>query len=445
MAPKNVQKVYVVGVGMTKFLKPRGEVDYTQLGLEAATKALLDAGITYDEVEQAVAGYCYGDSTCGQRVLYQLGMTQIPITNVNNNCSTGSTALFQCRQLVAAGAVDCAMAIGFEKMERGSLKAKWEDRANPLEAFVSVMAEKRGIEPAPFAAQIFGNAGIEYCEKYGATPDHLAMIAEKNHRHSALNPYSQFRDVYTLDQIKNSPKVFGPLTKLQCCPTSDGAGCAILASEKFVLEHGLGAQAIEIAAQSMATDSPHALGGSMIELAGADMTRRAANEVYKNTGIKGTDLDVVCLHDCFSANELITYDALGMCKPGEAHKLLDRGDTTYGGRCVVNPSGGLISKGHPLGATGLAQCTELVWQLRGWCGQRQVPNVVNALQHNVGLGGAVVITLYRRGNCPSDPSWVDPRVRFGYNPAVEARGVSAADVQKVQAKNLTAELLNSML
>ncbi|KAF7720973.1 sterol carrier protein 2 [Apophysomyces ossiformis] len=422
-------KVYVVGVGMSKFIKPRGEVDYPEFGLEAAVKALRDANITYDEVQFAACGYVYGDSTAGQRVLYQLGMTQIPIINVNNNCSTGSTALYQARNQVASGSVECALALGFERMARGSLTSTFNDRTNPLDHVNIIMAGEVGMDAkAPNAAQIFGNAGIEYMKRYGATEKHLAKIAEKNHRHSSKNPYSQFRDIYTLEQIEKSPKVFGPLTKLQCCPTSDGAGCVIVASEAFVNKHGLMDQAVEIAAQVMATDSPRMLSTNAIEWAGVDMTRRAAVEAYKKAGITPKDVQVVELHDCFSANELLTYDGLGLTAPGEAHKLIDSGDNTYGGKYVVNPSGGLISKGHPLGATGLAQCTELVWQLRNWAGDRQVPNVKYALQHNVGLGGAVVVSIYKKANAnPSQP-------RVGYNPAVEARPITQEDYEKAVAK-----------
>lgn len=221
-----------------------------------------------------------------------------------------------------------------------------------------VMASEVGFDPkSPPAAQIFGNAGIAYMERYGATPRHLAKIAEKNHRHSAFNPYSQFRDIYTLEQVEQSPKVFGPLTKLQCCPTSDGAGCSVLASEAFISKHNLWDQAVEIVSQVMATDSPRMLSTDAIEWAGCDMTRRAAIEAYKKAGITANDIQVIELHDCFSANELLTYDGLGLTKEGEAHKLIDSGNNTYGGKYVINPSGGLISKGHPLGATGLAQCT----------------------------------------------------------------------------------------
>ncbi|KAJ8655351.1 hypothetical protein O0I10_009040 [Lichtheimia ornata] len=423
-------KVYVVGVGMTKFIKPRGQVDYPELGLEAAIKALNDSGLTYDDVKFAAVGYVYGDSAYGERTLYQLGMTQIPIINVNNNCSTGSTALLQARNAVKYGMVDCAMALGFERMEPGPLKGKYTDRTPAMDHVTQLMKDQIPYEgKAPRNPQIFGNAGIEYIRRYGAHPDHLAKIAEKNHRHSANNPYSQFRDIYTLDQIKQSPNIYGPLTKLQCCPTSDGAACAIVCNEEFAKKHGLMDQAVEICAQEMATDSPRLLSTDPIEWVGSDMTRRAASTAFSNAGITPKDVQVVELHDCFSANELVTYDALGLCAKGEAHKLIDSGDTTYGGKYVINPSGGLISKGHPLGATGLAQCTELTWQLRGWAGNRQVPNVKYALQHNVGLGGAVVVSIYKKANNNK------PTPKTAYNPAVEARSPTKQDYEKAASKH----------
>ena len=429
------RKVYVVGVGMTKFEKPgrRSDFDYPEMAREAVTKAFLDAGLTYDKAEQAVVGYCYGDSTCGQRALYQLGMTQIPIMNVNNNCSTGSTALFLARQAVAGGIVECALAVGFEKMAPGSLGSVFDDRTNPMDKFMEVMNDTRGMVGAPPASQLFGNAGVEHMEKYGTNERHFAKIGYKNHKHSALNPYSQFQQQYTVDEVQNARKVFKYLTLLQCCPTSDGAGAAILVSESFVHRHGLEGIAVEIAAQHMATDSPKAFTGSAIELVGADMTRRASSQAYKDAGITAADVQVVELHDCFSANELITYEALDLCPVGKAGEFIDSGNNTYGGKYVVNPSGGLISKGHPLGATGLAQCAELTWQVRGWCGERQVPNVRHALQHNVGLGGAVVISIYKKG-FPAVPT-PGPERRNGYNPAIEAREITEEDLHKAQPKN----------
>jgi acetyl-CoA acetyltransferase len=393
------KKVFVVGVGMTKFEKPGSkEWDYPDMAREAGTRAIEDAGIAFTDIEQAAVGYCYGDSTCGERAFYELGHSGIPIYNVNNNCSTGSTALFMAKQFIEGGLADCAMALGFEKMEKGSLGMKYTDRTMALDKHFKVMVEKRGFAKAPAAPQMFGNAGLEHNEKYGTTPEHFAKIGYKNHKHSVNNPYSQFQDEYSLDDIKNAPQVYGPLTKLQCCPTSDGAGAAILASEEFVKKHGLQAQAIEIIGMAMTTDFPSSYEGSMIKMVGSDMTKAAARKVYEQSGMGPENVDVVELHDCFSCNELITYEALGLCGEGKAGEFVDSGAQTYGGQVVVNPSGGLISKGHPLGATGLAQCAELNWQLRGEAQKRQVEGAKIALQHNLGLGGAAVVTLYRKGD-----------------------------------------------
>jgi acetyl-CoA acyltransferase len=392
--------VFVVGVGMTKFEKPGSkEWDYPDMAEEAGTKALADAGIDYALVEQAAVGYCYGDSTAGQRALYTLGLSGIPAINVNNNCSTGSSALYLAKKYIEGGLADCAIALGFEKMEKGSLGIKYTDRTTPLDKHFEDMVGRREYAPAsPPAPQMFGNAGREYMEKYGVSAESFARIGEKNHRHSVNNPYSQFRDEYSLEDILNAPMVYDPLTKLQCCPTSDGAGAAILASERFVREHGLEAHAVEIVGMAMTTDFESTFSGSDMKLVGFDMTKAAAQQVYEQSGYGPEDVDVIELHDCFSANELITYEGLGLCGEGKAGELIDSGAVTYGGDVVVNPSGGLISKGHPLGATGLAQCAELNWQLRDEAEKRQVDGASVALQHNLGLGGAAVVTMYAKAN-----------------------------------------------
>ncbi len=394
------RKVYVVGVGMTKFEKPGSKNwDYPDMAKEAGEKALADAGIAYDLVEQACVGYCYGDSTCGQRAVYTLGLTGIPIYNVNNNCATGSSALFMAKQFIEGGLADCVLALGFEKMEKGSLGVKYDDRTNPMDKQFMLMNELRGVGAAPVAPQFFGNAGREHMERYGTTAEHFAKIGWKNHRHSVNNPYSQFQDEYSLEQIKAAPMVWEPLTKLQCCPTSDGSGAAILASEDFVRKHGLQGKAVEIVGMAMASDFKSTFDEkSSIKLVGFDMTKSAARKVYDQAGVGPEKVDVVELHDCFSANELITYEALGLCPEGKAGEFIDSGANTYGGQVVVNPSGGLISKGHPLGATGLAQCAELNWQLRGDAEKRQVKDAKIALQHNLGLGGVAVVTMYRKAN-----------------------------------------------
>lgn len=397
---RDMGKTYVVGVGMTKFEKPgrRENFDYPDMAKEAVDKAMADSGLQYGDVEQACVGYVYGDSTCGQRALYPLGMTGIPVYNVNNNCATGSSALFLAHQLVAGGIANCALALGFEKMQKGSLAAGFTDRANPIQAHVETMMEVRDLEAGPMAAQLFGNAGREHMDKYGTKAEHFAKIAWKNHKHSVNNPCSQFQDEYSLEQISGAPMVHEPLTKLQCCPTSDGGAAALVVSEDFVRERGLEDRAVEIVGMEMSTDLPSAFDEkSCIKMVGFDMTKHAVDKLYKKTGLGAADIQVVELHDCFSANELVTYEALGLCPVGGAGQFIDAGDNTYGGKYVVNPSGGLISKGHPLGATGLAQCYELCSQVRGEAGARQVDGVTFALQHNLGLGGAVVVAVYRKG------------------------------------------------
>jgi acetyl-CoA acetyltransferase len=392
-------RVFVIGVGMTKFEKPGSKEgwDYPAMAKESGTKALEDAGITFDSIEQAHVGFVYGESTSGQRAVYELGMTGIPITNVNNNCSTGSTALYLAAESVRGGRVECALALGFEKMQPGSLSVSYQDREQPLGRHIQAEAElfDFAFPPAPW---MFGAAGVEHMQRYGTTTEHFAKIGEKNHRHSVNNPYAQFQDEYTLDEVKAAKMIYAPaeLTRLQCSPTSDGSGAVIVASEGFVDKHGLAAQAVEIVGQAMVTDLESTFADkSAITIVGSEMSRLAARKVYDQAEISPSDIDVIELHDCFSVNELLTYEALGLCAEGEGGKLVDNGETTYGGTWVVNPSGGLISKGHPLGATGLAQASELTWQLRGTADKRQVEGASVALQHNIGLGGAVIVTAYR--------------------------------------------------
>lgn len=444
MGKKTKAPCYVLGVGMTKFIKPRGKVDYTELGFEAGVKAMLDAQINYDDVEQGIACYCYGDSTCGQRVFYQFGMTQIPIYNVNNNCSTGSTGLNLGRTMVSNGAADCVLVVGFEKMFPGSLQSFFQDRTNPTATTVEMMKATRGITNAPGAAQMFGNAGREYMEKYGAKKEDFAEIARINHEHSKRNPYSQFQDEYTLQQVMDSASIHEPLTKLQCCPTSDGGAAAVLVSEDFLnARPHLREQAILIAGQCLATDATSLFSRSSIDLMGYEMTKNAAKTALAEAGVSVKDVKVCELHDCFSANEMIVIDALGLSEHGKAHEMVRKGDITYGGKMVINPSGGLISKGHPLGATGIAQCAELVWHLRGWANNRLVEGTTVALQHNLGLGGAVVVTVYKRADGKTsesvDSQTVGQKNGLGYNPAVEAKGFSKAQVNQVRSKQHRSE------
>jgi acetyl-CoA acetyltransferase len=390
-------KVVVTGVGMIPFTKPGASDNYAKMGANAVILALADARIDYALVEQAYVGYVYGDSTAGQAAIYGVGLTGIPVINVNNNCATGSTALFLARQAVESGVVECAIAVGFEQMVPGALKGTYVDRPTPMARFVTTMTEIQGFDEAvPRTAQLFGGAGRDYMKEYDIKPQTFGRISVKARQHAARNPFAVFRNTVTLEEVMASPQVFDPLTRLQCCPPTCGAAAAIVCSDAFAKRHGLDTRVV-IRAQSMVTDRNSTFDeGDMRKVVGYDMTCTAAQAVYEQSGIGPSDIDVVELHDCFTANELITYEGLGLTSEGTAEKFIMDGDNTYGGRVVTNPSGGLLSKGHPLGATGLAQCTELVWQLRGEAQKRQVDGARLALQHNLGLGGACVVTLYER-------------------------------------------------
>ncbi|MCV7009300.1 lipid-transfer protein [Mycobacterium gordonae] len=390
------RRVIVAGVGMIPFATPSRTELYTTMAEGSVRNALADAGVDYSSVQQAYVGYVYGDSTSGQAALYGVGQTGIPIVNVNNNCSTGSTALWLARQAIENGAADCVLAVGFEQMQRGALSSMWTDRPSPFDRFDEATRTLQGWDDAaPMAAQYFGGAGRQYAETYGTRPETFARIAVKARAHAKNNPYAVFRDEVTVEDVLASPQIYGPLTRLQCCPPTCGAAAAVLVSEEFARKHGIRVD-VAIKAQAMATDSSSTFSGDMIKVVGYDMAKAAADQVYEASGVAPEDIRVVELHDCFTANELLTYEALGLTPVGTAEKFILDGDNTYGGRVVTNPSGGLLSKGHPLGATGLAQCAELVWQLRGLAQERQVDDAAVALQHNIGLGGAAVVTMYER-------------------------------------------------
>ncbi len=387
----------VAGVGMIAFAKPGAHLPYPEMAANAVNAALQDAGIGYELIQQAYVGYVYGDSTAGQRALYGVGMTGIPVVNVNNNCSTGSTALFLARQAVASGAVDCALALGFEHMTPGALGTVFKDRPSPFEPFDEATEALVGNADIPLALRYFGGAGLAHMQQYGTQLSTFAKIRAKASRHAANNPLALLRKVVTEEDVMNAPVMWpSVMTRLMACPPTCGAAAAIVCSPEFARRHGI-RQPVRIKAQAMTTDTPVTFEArDMREVVGASMAKEAARQVYEAAGIGPNDVDVVELHDCFAQNELISYEALGLCVPGEAERFVCDGDNTYGGRVVTNPSGGLLSKGHPLGATGLAQCTELVQQLRGQADARQVPNARLALQHNLGLGGACVVTLYEK-------------------------------------------------
>jgi len=386
---------YVGGAAMVEFKKPGDHEPYEVMAGKAITAALKDAAIPLSKLQQAYASYIYGDSACGQAALYQVGYPGIPIFNVNNNCASGSSAIFLARQAVESGMVDCALAFGFEQMQPGALKAHWDDRFSPGRVALNALFKVRpNIEVGLGAPMLFGSAGFEYLETYDAKPELFAKVAVKSRRHAGANPFALFTKPLTVEDVMASPVVYGQsLHRLMCCPPTCGAAAVVIVSERFAKQNGV-SNLVQIAGQGMATDT-ETLFKNARNVVGQDYARRAANIAYETAGIGPDDADVVELHDCFTPNEVVAYEALGLCGEGKATQFVDDGDNTYGGKVVVNPSGGLMSKGHPIGATGVAQCVELVWHLRGHAGKRQVEGARIALQHNIGVPGAAVVTVYK--------------------------------------------------
>lgn len=385
----------IAGVGMTAFATPGKSAPYTTLAGDAVREALADAAVSYDEVQLVYVGYVYGDSTSGQRALYEIGLTGVPIVNVNNNCATGSTALYLARQAVESGAAECVLAVGFEQMARGALASQYSGRPDPMDRFLEAADRRHAPADAPMALRLFGGAARDYAARYGTKPETFAQITVKARQHAARNPKAVFRDLVSVEEVLSSPMMFEPLTRLQCCPPTCGGAAALVVSPAYAKKRGLRTD-IAIAAQALTTDTTATFSSDLTAVVGREMSAAAASKVYESAGVGPRDINVVELHDCFTSNEIISYEALGLVAEGEAEKLIADGDNTFGGRYVINPSGGLLSKGHPLGATGLGQCYELVNQLRAKAGPRQVEGARIALQHNIGLGGACVITLYEK-------------------------------------------------
>ncbi|MBE0458896.1 lipid-transfer protein [Pseudoalteromonas prydzensis] len=384
--------VIVAGVGMTKFQKPGKHQPYRLMAANAINMAVKDAGISARQIEQAFAAYIYGDSTSGQHAFYDVIQSGIAIVNVHNNCSSGSSALYLARQAVLSGEVECALAFGFEEMQPGALVSHWQDRESPFDR-VEPVYEQFNVPQGPIALRTFGSAGRHYMEKYHVDASLFAKVAVKSRSHAVNNPYSLFNTPLTMADVLNDKVIFDNyLTRTMACPPTCGAAAAIICSEAFAKRNGL-SHGVKILAQTMTTDTQVSW-QDPISSVGADMTKRAANKAYNSAGIGPQEIDVIELHDCFTPNEIINYEALGLCAEGAAIELVEKNDNTYGGKFVVGPSGGLMSKGHPIGATGLAQCAELCWHLRGEAGKRQVTGAKFALQHNIGLGGAVVVTIY---------------------------------------------------
>ncbi len=423
MDKKDKRRVFVVGIGHSKFEWPGKEsCDYPEFGAQAIQSAVVDANIESKEIQHAVAGFVYGDSTAGQTVCYRAGIQGIPIMNTNNNCATGSTALYMANKLVQSGS-SCVLAVGFEKVP-GGLQALFNDREHPAQRHLDAMwkagipkkrfLEKAGVtELTESVLKVYAHNCNQYMQKYPhVTQDDIAFIASKAHTMAALNPLALVRKPMSTKDVLESRPLFPPLTSAMSAPMGSGAAAAILCDLDFVIKHSLQEKAVEILAQAMTSDTqetfePSQPGDDVTKnLCGYDLSKRAAQQVYKESNITVDQINVIELHDAFSSNELITYEALGLAPEGRGVDLIRQGEWRknragenlfhLSSGQVVNPSGGLISKSHPVGATGLQQAFEIVTQLRGQAGARQVDDAKLALQHNYGWSSAAVVTLYSK-------------------------------------------------
>lgn len=393
------QNVIIAGVGMIPFKKPGQSETYDVMGGRAARAALDDAGIDYGLVQQAYASFVAGDSCSGQAALYHVGITGIPIVNVNNNCGSGSTAFALAAQAVKFGALDCAIAVGFEQMVPGAIEMNFTDRPIPVKRHEDGVARLCNLTEAdmaiPPAVRMFGCQVDLVKEHYGVTDEDLALIAVKARRHAEFNENAIFRAPLTVEQVLAAPPLFRGMRKLFACPPSCGAASVIVCSEAFAKRHGIRTD-IQLIGTGWMSDRKGDFEGDPLDLMFRAVSRESALLAYKDAGVGPEDIDVVELHDCFTSNEAVLYAALGLCEMNEVGRFVREEQNSYGGKCVINPSGGLLSKGHPLGATGLAQITELVQQLRGESGMRQVNGAKTALQHNAGLGSAGFVHILQR-------------------------------------------------
>jgi len=362
-----MRDVYIIGAGMTQFGKHL-ERSLRDLGREACLEAIKDAGI---EPEQIQAGYCgnalapaiQGETGVGQNVFWEVGIKGIPIVNMENACASGSTALREGWMAVAGGFYDIAIVAGVEKsvMPKGKM----------LDVGAGELDTKLGdVFPGYFAT-----IAQKHMERYGTTREQMAQVSVKNHFNGTLNPYAQFQKTFTLEEVLNSPMIADPLTLYSCCPNSDGAAAVVLCSEEKAKK--LNGRRIKVAASVLTTGTYE----NQRDITKWDVEIRAAEEAYGMASLGPEDLDVVEVHDAFTICEIIHYEGLGLCPLGEGGRLMEEGATELSGRIPVNPSGGLLSKGHPVGASGVGQVVEIVWQLRGDAGKRQVKNA------RVGMAG----------------------------------------------------------
>jgi len=393
-----MSNLVIGGVGMVPFSKPGQSESYDVMGEKAVKNCLADAGIPFSLVEQAFAGYVYGDSCAGQAALYRVDIGGIPIFNVNNNCASGSSALALAMQAIDSGQVECALALGFEQMSPGAIDNIFPDKVDPLARHASAIARVMNLseqeQAMPPAICMFG-AQVDAMLDMGVTEETLAAVAVKSRQHAQYNENAIFRTPLTVDEILDSPAIFRKLRKNYACPPSCGAAAVIVCTPEFAKSHGIRSD-VRIIGRGWGSDRHAYFTGGVLDIMFQALSRDAASAAYEDAGLGPEDIDVIELHDCFTSNELATYEALGLCSTEDLNEFVATGRGTYGGDWVINPSGGLLAKGHPLGATGLAQITELTWQLRGEAGKRQVEGARTALQHNGGLGSAGFVHILQR-------------------------------------------------
>ena len=375
--------VYIIGIDMIKFGRFDGETP-PSLAAQATLLALDDCGLGIADMQAVYSGNC-GETMVGQRMLQLIGQTSVPVVNVTNACATGATAFREAYIAIKAGMCDVALAVGSEKMERGMLVRK--NRAG--EAVPSEGLAGSGTMPA-----VFAEMGQEHARKYGTTPEQFAQVSVKNHFHSTLNPKAMYQRETPLDEVMESEMIAYPNTKLMCSVNVDGSAAAILCSEKKARELGMTDRAVRVCASALASDPYSERNFVMPDV--STVTRIAAKSAYESAGLGPDDIDLIELHDCFATAELVHYENLGLCPDGEGGAFLDSGATTLGGKIPVNVSGGLLSKGHPLGATGIANIYEIVTHLRGAAKARQVEGARIGMTHVVGLGSACAVHVLEK-------------------------------------------------
>jgi len=375
--------VYVIGTDMIRFGRFENATP-PSLAAQATLLALDDAGLGIKDIQAIYSGNC-GETMVGQRMLQLIGQTGVPVVNVTNACATGATAFREAWVAIKAGLYDVTLAVGSEKMGKGMLVRKnTAGEEVPSEGLIG-----SGTMPA-----VFAQMGSEHTRKYGTTAEQFARVSVKNHHHSTLNPKSMYQKETPLEEVLGSEMIAYPNTKLMCSVNVDGAAAAVLCSEEKVRALGLMNRAVRIRASALASDPFAERNLVMPDV--STVTRLAAESAYEMSGIDPQDLDLVELHDCFATAEIVHYENLGLCEEGKGGDFLDSGETAIGGRMPVNVSGGLLSKGHPLGATGIANIYEIATHLRGEAGARQVKNAKIGMTHVVGLGSACAIHILEK-------------------------------------------------